>query len=278
MPEKIGINFMVDPMRFSQMFFNLLKNAVKFTPEGGEVTFKVCNYATHNNYFSADYVVKDNGIGMSNEFQKLLFEPFTKENEDVAEQNNGVGLGLAVTRNIVDLMGGTIEIKSELGVGTEVKVHLELELALILPEKQNGYSNAAEVKKILEGKRALLVEDHPLDIEITRHILEKQGMKVVCAEDGHAAIEMFECEREHYFELILMDTGMPQMDGFETARRIRQIQQADAQTIPMIAMSSNDMQDESYACKEAGMNGNIMKPMEPKQIYSVLCEYIQNPM
>ena len=135
--EEMNLNIMVDPMRFEQLFFNLLGNAVKFTPEGGEVTFRICNYATYNNMFSADYVVEDNGIGMSREFQKLLFEPFQREKSAVAEKQSGEGLGLAIARNIVDLMGGTIEVESELGKGTKVKVHLDIELAYIQPEKEN---------------------------------------------------------------------------------------------------------------------------------------------
>lgn len=276
--EDINLNMMVDPMRFGQLFFNLLNNAVKFTPEGGVVSFRICNYAVHNNQFSADYVVKDTGIGMSEEFQKLLFEPFSKEKRDVAQRRHGAGLGLAIVRNIVDLMGGTIDIKSEIGEGTEVKVHLDVELAQIQPEKSGELMGADESKAILEGKRVLLVEDHPLNVEITRRILERQEMEIVWAETGSVALELFEKHGEYHFDAILMDILMPEMDGLEAARRIRKAAQRDAQIIPIIAMSASAAQEDVDACKEAGMNSHIAKPVEPQRLYQVLCEYLQNPV
>lgn len=276
--EDVHINMVVDPVRFPQIFLNLLNNAVKFTSEGGEVSFRVCNYATHNNRFSADYVVKDTGIGMSSEFQKLLFEPFTRENEEMTDRKNGSGLGLAITRSIVDRMGGSIEIQSELGAGTQVKVHLEVELALVQPEKSGARYASGYSRMILKGKRVLLVEDHPLNMDITRHMLEKQGMKVVCAQDGQTALEIFNREGARYFDVILMDICMPDMDGIEAAGKIRKSLQADAQMIPIIAMSANDAAEDVDACREAGMNAHIAKPVEPKKLYRLLCEYLENPL
>lgn len=276
--ENININMLVDPMRFNQLFFNLLNNAVKFTPEGGAVSFRICNYATHNSCFSADYIVKDTGIGMSEEFQKLLFEPFTQEKQNEAQKHYGAGLGLAIVQNIVNQMGGTIEVKSGVGEGTEVKVHLDIELAQIQPEKTGGYVDTDATRAILRGKRILLVEDHPLNVEISRRMLEKQGMIVACAENGNTALTLFEGNEPHYFDAILMDLRMPEMDGFEAARRIRRVPHSDAQMIPIIAMSASDTQEDVDECKEAGMNEHIAKPVEPQKLYQVLCEYLQNPI
>lgn len=278
MEEDININVMVDSMRFGQLFFNLLSNAAKFTPAGGKVSFRVCNYAIHNEQFSADYVVRDNGIGMSSEFQKLLFEPFTQEKRDAAEKRNGAGLGLAIVQNIVEQMGGTIAVKSALGEGTEVKVHLDIPLAQIQPEKKSEKVGVDETEKILKGKRVLLAEDQPLNVEITRRILERQEMEVVCAEDGHTAVELFESHEAYYFDGILMDIQMPEMDGYEAARRIRKVSHSDAQIIPIIAMSASNSQEDVDACKEAGMNAHIAKPVEPQKLYQILCEYLQNPI
>lgn len=278
MEEEININIMVDSMRFEQLFFNLLNNAVKFTPAGGEIRFKVCNYAIHNNQFSADYVVKDNGIGMSSEFQKLLFEPFTQEERNAVEKRHGAGVGLTIVRNIVELMGGTIEIKSERGKGTEVKVHLDVELAQMQPEKSMEWMNADESRQILRGKRVLLVEDHPLNVEIARRILERQQMEVISAKDGNDAVEIFESHESCYFDVILMDIQMPEMDGFEAARRIRKVKHSDAQIIPIIAMSASSSHEDVGACKEAGMNAHIAKPVEPQRLYRILGEYLQNPV
>lgn len=277
--DEINLNIMADPMRFEQMFFNLLNNAVKFTPAGGEVNFRVCNYATHGGVFSADYVVEDTGIGMSSEFQKLLFEPFTQEKCNEAEKRHGSGLGLAIVQNIVSQMGGTIAVRSALGSGTEVKIHLDIPLADIQPEKASGRGGRTDgIGEILYGKRVLLAEDHPLNIEIAKRILESQKMEVVCAENGHEAVELFEKMGLNYFDVILLDLLMPEMDGFEAARRIRKVPRGDAQIIPVIAMSAKDSQEDIDACREAGMNAYIAKPVEPQKLYQVLVEYLENPI
>ena len=276
--EEININIMVDPMRFEQLFFNLLNNAVKFTPRGGKVSFKVCNYAVHNNQFSADYVVKDNGIGMSEEFQQLLFEPFTQEMRDVAHKRHGAGLGLAIVQNVVELMGGKIDVRSGIGEGTEVKIHLDVDLAQIQPEKAVEKVNEERIRATLKGKRVLLVEDHPLNTEIAKRILERYEMKITAVEDGVTAVELFEKSKLRYFDVVLMDIIMPEMDGLEAARRIRRIARADAQITPIIAMSASDAQEDVDACKEAGMNTHIAKPVEPQKLYQILCEYLENPI
>lgn len=276
--EEININIMADPMRFEQMFLNLLNNAVKFTPQGGKVSFKVCNYAVHNNQFSADYVVKDNGIGMSEEFQKLLFEPFSQEMRDVAHKRHGAGLGLAIVQNVVELMGGKIDVRSSIGEGTEVKVHLDLDLAQIQPDKGVEKVNEERIRATLKGKRVLLVEDHPLNTEIAKRILERYEMRITAVEDGATAIDLFEKSDLRYFDVVLMDIVMPEMDGFEAARRIRKIGRADAQITPIIAMSASDTQEDVDACKEAGMNAHIAKPVEPQKLYQILCEYLENPI
>ena len=276
--EEININMMVDPVRFFQIFFNLLSNAVKFTPEGGEVTFRICNYATHNNQFCADYVVSDNGMGMSEEFQQILFQPFTQESVNQGERGNGAGLGLAIVRSIVDLMGGTITVKSEPQKGTEIKVHLEIEIAEIQPEIEVAHRSAEEIQNILRGKRVLLVEDHPLDVEISRRILEHVAVTVISAQDGKAALEQFKAEEPYHFDAILMDIQMPNMNGFVAARAIRKVAKPDAQIIPIIALSADDTLEDVRKCKEAGMNAHIAKPVEPQKLYQILCEYLLAPI
>ena len=274
-----SLNVMVDPIRLEQLFFNLLGNAVKFTPEGGEISFRVCNYAVHSGTFSADYVVADTGIGMSREFQELLFEPFTRERRDEAERRHGSGLGLAITQNIVQQLGGSIAVTSAIGEGTKVKVHLDLPLVDIQPQKEVARGGGSrQAFAALGGKRVLLAEDHPLNVEITRKLLERRGVEVVCAEDGRQALELFMEREEHYFDAVLMDIVMPKMDGFEAARQIRRVPHKDAQMIPIIAMSAKDAREDMDACKEAGMNDYLAKPVEPQRLYQVLAEYLENPM
>lgn len=274
----ISVNLMVDPMRFSQIFFNLLSNAVKFTPEGGKVVLRICNYAVYNDTFFADYVVADDGIGMSSEFQQILFEPFTQESVSDTGGKNGAGLGLAITRNLVEMMGGTITVDSTPGKGTVIRVHLELPIAAIQPEKTGEWIREERVRQILDGKRILLVEDHPMNIEITRRILERRGMEVVCARDGKEALEQFESHPAGYFDLILMDIYMPVLDGLEAARKIRRVPHSDAQMIPVLALTANDSAETFTACKEAGMNASILKPVDPKHLYQTLCEYLEAPL
>lgn len=251
---------------------------MKFTPEGGEVTFRICNYATHNNQFCADYVVSDNGMGMSEEFQQILFQPFTQESVNQGEPGNGAGLGLAIVRSIVDLMGGTITVKSEPQKGTEIKVHLEIEIAEIQPEIEVAHRSAEEIQNILRGKRVLLVEDHPLDVEISRRILEHVAVNVISAQDGKAALEQFKAEEPYHFDAILMDIQMPNMNGFVAARAIRKVAKPDAQIIPIIALSADDTLEDVRKCKEAGMNAHIAKPVEPQKLYQILCEYLLAPI
>ena len=275
--EEININMMVDPVRFFQIFFNLLSNAVKFTPEGGEVTFRICNYATHNNQFCADYVVSDNGMGMSEEFQQILFQPFTQESVNRGEPGNGAGLGLAIVRSIVDLMGGTITVKSEPQKGTEIKVHLEIEIAEIQPEIEVAHRSAEEIQNILRGKRVLLVEDHPLDVEISRRILEHVAVNVISAQDGKAALEQFKAEEPYHFDAILMDIQMPIMDGYEATRQIRSLQRRDIAHMPIIAMTANAFSEDVTNAIKAGMNYHLAKPIDIGALMGILSKYLQAP-
>lgn len=273
--EDINVNFEVDKQRLKQIFFNLLTNAVKFTPERGTVSFRICNYATHNNTFSADYIVEDTGIGMDAEFQKILFASLEDEKDGkIRAGRNGIGLGLAITRTIVNLMGGTIELESEVGKGTKVKVHLDIELAAIQPEKKLGLHGESEIRQILKGKRVLLVEDHPLNIEITKRVLEKEEMQVFCAENGKVAVEMLEKEDAYFFDLILMDIKMPVMNGVDATKEIRHMPCSYAQLIPILAMTADANEDDVMYYKDMGMNGYIAKPLEPQNLYLVMCEYL----
>lgn len=275
-PEEMNMNVLVDPLRFEQLFLNLLNNAAKFTPWGGRVVFRICNYATHNNVFSADYIVEDNGIGMSSEFQEMLFQPFVKETRSVAEKQDGAGLGLAIVRNIVDLMGGTITVESELGKGTCVKIHLDIELADIQPEQSNRWVEAEYIRKALREKRVLLMERQPMNLEVSRHLLQKQGMDVVSVESGEKAIETFLSSAPYTFHVILMDIKNSDTEGLTAAKRMRKAKREDAQTIPMIAMTSGNALETVYACKEAGMNATIAKPIEPRRLYQTIYEYIDS--
>ena len=175
-------------------------------------------------------------------------------------------------------MGGSIDVKSELGRGTEVRVHLEVELAEIQPEVDNGQWEMDEIRSILNGRRILLAEDHPLDTEITKRILEHVNAEVVCAENGKEALELFESHPPYEYDAILMDIRMPEMDGYTAVRKIRKVPHEDAQMIPIIAMSADDSVEDVRKCREAGMNSHLAKPVEPQKLYQVLCEYLCAPV
>ena len=181
-------------------------------------------------------------------------------------------------RSIVDLMGGTITVKSEPQKGTEIKVHLEIEIAEIQPEIEVAHRSAEEIQNILRGKRVLLVEDHPLDVEISRRILEHVAVNVISAQDGKAALEQFKAEEPYHFDAILMDIQMPNMDGYKATQTIRRLADEKKACISIIAMTANAFEEDRQKAFKAGMNAHIAKPVEPQKLYQILCEYLLAPI
>ena len=260
----------VDKVRLNQIFLNLLSNAVKFTPPGGRVEYLMPEAEVRGDRICCDFIVRDNGIGMSEEFQRHLFEPFVQES--AAEGGNcGTGLGLAISKSIVDKMGGCFEIRSEEGKGTEILLHLELEIAGDeRPAAAQTECAARGGVKALKGRRVLLAEDHPLNTEIARKLLAKVGTTVISAANGVIAVKTFTASPVGYFDAVLMDIRMPEMDGLTAARKIRELPRADAKAVPIIAMTANAFDDDRRKSEEAGMNGHLAKPIEPELLYSTL--------
>ena len=263
----------MDAVRLEQIFINLLTNAVKFTPAGGRVEFLIRNRVVGGGVLSVDFVVRDNGIGMSREFQQRMFEPFEQENGSGLSQAQGTGLGLAIVKNLVELMGGTIAVQSEPGRGTEFSVHLDMPLvvdaAAPLPD-QPGPEDFSQ----LAGSRVLLVEDHPMNTEIARRLLEKKGVSVTCVVNGAQAVELFAASPLHSWDAVLMDVRMPVMDGLQAARAIRALPREDAGTVPIIAMTANAFEEDVRATREAGMNAHLAKPIEPAGLYGTLRQFL----
>ncbi|MCI2047141.1 MAG: PAS domain-containing protein [Faecalibacterium sp.] len=266
----------MDAVRFEQIFINLLTNAVKFTPEGGKVEFLICHNVRRGEILSCDFVVRDNGIGMSEDFQKRMFEPFEQESNEITPQSQGTGLGLSIVKNLLELMHGTISVKSEKGKGTEFTVHLDMP---ILDTTEGGLPKApAGDTTVLKDKHILLVEDHPLNTEIAKKLLQKKGMVVTCACNGQAALEAFAQSRQGTFDAILMDVRMPVMDGLEATRAIRALARADAQNVPIVAMTANAFEEDVQATKKAGMNEHLSKPIEPDLLYQTLAAWMHKPL
>ena len=262
-----------DAVRFKQIFFNLLSNAAKYTPEGGNVWLLTERLRTEGNVEWVRFTVRDSGIGMSEEFLEHAFEPFSQEgNRTLALQWQGTGLGLAIVKKLVVMMHGTIEIHSKLGEGTEVILDLPLTISGVdAPEKM---PQAVMAKQNLEGRRVLLAEDNEINTFVARRILESKGILVEHAENGKRAVELVEQNPEGYFDAIVMDIRMPVMSGLEAARQIRAMSRTDAQTVPIIAMTANAYEEDVSQSLAAGMNAHLAKPIEPQVILGTLAGYI----
>ncbi len=261
----------VDKLRFNQIFFNLLSNAAKFTPEGGDVWFEVTNLEAENGKLRIKFVVRDNGIGMSEEFQKHLFEPFAQEHSGLSDRTKGSGLGLPIVKSLVDAMGGTISVKSKLGEGTEFTVIFDVDIVA----KAEIESPAVERRKCesLKGMHILLVEDNEINTFLAKVILENAGCIVTEAVNGKEAVDSFSESEPFFFDVILMDVRMPVMDGLEATRTIRQLSRPDAVSVPIIAMTADAFDEERKRTIEAGMNYHLSKPFDSQSLYDVLNRY-----
>lgn len=261
-----GCTILTDKVRLRQIYFNLLSNAVKFTPENGRVEFRIENIHITENSFSSDNYVIDNGVGMSKEFQEHMFEPFVQENSNSTINPQGTGLGLAIVHSLVSLMGGTISVQSSPGNGTSIKVHLEFKRAKLETAAAQIISDSID----LTGKRILLAEDNALNTEIVHAILKKFGLDVSCAANGKIAVDMFSASENGYYDAILMDIMMPEMNGYEAARTIRSLDRSDSKTVPIIALSANAFSEDIEKSKRMGMNDHLIKPINPKLLMKSL--------
>ena len=260
----------VDRLRYNQIFFNLLSNAAKFTPKGGIVEFLSESIPPKEDKVGIRFHVRDNGIGMSPEFLPHMYDPFSQERSDMGDKVKGTGLGLPIVKSLVDIMGGTISVKSELGKGTEFIVDLYVPLAE--PEKEETSIDTVSGK--LMDARILLVEDNEINIYVAQLILEKAGCVVEIAKNGREAIDMFQASEEKHYDAILMDVRMPIMNGIDATRKIRALERPDAVTIPIIAMTADAFEEEKKKTLEAGMNYHLSKPINPKTLYHILSSHL----
>jgi signal transduction histidine kinase len=266
---------LMDKLRANQVLFNLISNATKFTPEGGTVILRRKEHLTGTGKIAMEISVSDTGIGMSEDFQKKLFEPFTQEQRNDLSPERGTGLGLAIVKKIADLMGGTIRVESRPGKGTVFTLNAEFDC---VPEEQVRAGNredTADYGALLSGKHILLCEDHPLNQEIARALLEEKQVIVDIAENGQTGVQKFIRSVPGFYDVILMDIRMPVMDGFQATKEIRSLSRADAKTVPIIAMTADAYADDIQNCLNAGMSGHISKPVDVVQMYRTIASFIK---
>lgn len=265
--EEMTVDYVVgDELRISQIIINFLSNAVKFTKEG-EIVVTFRQMMLQDQTVDLMIRVHDTGTGMDPKFINRIFRPFEQERADTAKQYGGTGLGMAITDQLVKLMGGEIVVESTPEVGSDFSVYLHLPIAskpvetMELPKK-TGQEQTDQEEDVFRGRRILVAEDNEMNAMIATEILEEMGAEVLTAENGQEAVEAFSSHPEQYFDFILMDVQMPVMDGREAARTIRAMHRADARKIPIFALSADAFVEDERLSAESGMNGHFAKPVD----------------
>ncbi len=267
-------NLIGDELHLRQILINILGNSVKFTPDGGKIYFRVKETGNADGKANFHFEVEDTGIGMKPEFLQHIWEPFAQEDGGSRTNYKGTGLGMAITKQFVDMMGGTITVESRLNEGSKFTVDLSFDIdqhAALIDELPK------ETEVHLDGMRVMLVEDNELNTEIAKFMLEEAGITVTCVENGQLAVDLFRNSEAGCFDVILMDIMMPVMNGLDAARAIRALDRPDAGTIPIIAMTANAYEEDVRNAHEAGMNGHLAKPIDTALLYRTLSELYHSP-
>ena len=261
--EMLYENLIGDAVRLRQVFLNLLSNAVKYTPDGGTITLDLTQKKQDKNHILLAFTVTDTGYGMTPDFVQHIFEPFTRAEDSTTNKIQGTGLGMAITKSIVDLMSGTITLQSEPGKGSSFFVTVLLEIAqTALGHSSTEKNDSQTVGTILQGMKFLCAEDNALNAEILEAILEMEGADCTIYPDGRQIVEAFAQVKPGEYDAILMDMQMPVMNGLEATAAIRNNKNQLGKTIPIIAMTANAFSSDVQACLDAGMNAHLSKPLE----------------
>ena len=259
----------VSVTHLKRLLVNIAGNAVKYNRQGGYVRLVCREVEPVDGVPVYEYTIADNGIGMSEEFQQHLYEPFSREEQQVEGASSGTGLGASIAKQLVELMGGTMSFTSTLGQGTTFTIRL--------PFKKCDRSEVPQVARVnvddggaLQGLRVLLVEDNDLNAEIAQFTLDRAGAIVTHAKDGESAVETFAASAPYEYDVVLMDIMMPGIDGLEATRQIRALNREDATTTPIIAVSANAFADDRRLSREAGMNAHLSKPVSSQELVEAL--------
>lgn len=264
-----------DAARVTEIILNILSNAIKYTSDGGTIRCTLTQ-SPHpkEGWIYQDLTITDNGIGMSEEFQKHIFENFTRERSTTISGIQGTGLGMGIVKKLVDLMEGTIKIESKLGEGTTVSFQIPTRIATF-EETQPKRSVEADEKERLRGKRILLAEDNDLNAEIAIALLEEEGVHVDRAADGVQCMEKLERCPDGYYSMILMDIQMPNLDGYQATEKIRRLQNPKKAEIPIIAMTANAFSEDRAVALSVGMNDHVAKPIDMNILIAMMLKYLK---
>ncbi len=258
-----------DDLRLNRIFTNVIGNSIKYTKPGGEIHFIVEELpGKRKGYARFKFTVTDTGIGMSTDFLKHIYDSFARERNSTVSGIEGAGLGMAIAKELVDMMGGIIDIKSELGVGTIVSIRIDFRIADEIKEESGELDKLNE--EGLEYKRILLVEDNDMNREIARNLLESRGLIVEEATDGSVAVEMVLQKDPEYYDYVLMDIQMPYMDGYKATSTIRSFADSKYLSLPIIAMTANAFEEDKKKALMAGMDAHLAKPINVKELFRTL--------
>ena len=265
---------MGDETKVREIFINIIGNSLKYTPAGGKITIDIREIPfDRENYIAYKIVVEDTGIGMSEDYLPHIFEEFSREHTSTESKVVGTGLGLPIVKALIDLMGGTIEIESEAGKGTKTTVMIPFEIATqeqILEEKQK---EKEFVPEDIKEKRMLVAEDNELNAEITLTVLKEKGLLVERAANGKECVEMLKGKPADYYDMILMDIQMPEMDGYQATEMIRNLGDSRA-AVPIVAMTANAFEEDRQKALDAGMNAHVSKPVDMYVLFRVMAKFI----
>ncbi len=252
------------PVHLKRIVMNILSNAIKYNRDNGKIYLSLRTVPVDENTVNIEFKCRDTGYGMSQEFAGHIFEPFTQEAESARSQYGGTGLGMAITRNLTELMDGTITVESKEGEGTTFEVKIPFEIDKSEPEEWRAESDVESESPSLSGMKILLAEDNELNMEIAKFLLEEAGAQVVPAADGEEAVKAFAKSAPQEIDAILMDIMMPVMNGLEATRAIRAMERPDAKQLPIIAVTASAFAEDRIAAKNAGMNEHLSKPLDSK--------------
>ena len=274
LPYATGPYMIGSPTHIRQIMINLLDNSIKYNKHGGSVTFSSKTKPLDNGRALFCFSVSDTGIGMAPEFLKHIYEPFAQEGDDARSKFQGTGMGMPIVKSLIELMGGTIEISSEVGVGSTFNVQIPLDIDKDPQARERADEQADSCS--LAGMNVLLAEDNELNAEIAQALLESEGIVVTRAADGNEAVDLYVGRPAGSFDAILMDIMMPDMDGYEATRAIRLSEKVDAADIPIIALTANAFAEDAKAAHDAGMNAHLSKPLDFNKLKNMLARIKKN--